>query len=128
MSEDSEKLAHDLTYQLSKRKEALLRAAVEYNRLAVKLQMEAISIKFRMGSHAEEVNLVSYSAALSINISPPGSLVNQFRRYPDLEDHHLKRDVWPERSGYEAEYLQTPRPDQRKKEEKVDGPGKENLE
>lgn len=114
---DEDKLAMDLTRELLTRKEALLKAAVEYNAVAALSQSEAVSIDFRQGFGYYKIHLGPVCQALGTNISPSGRLVNKLRRFPDLEEaRRLRRDLWPDRASFEAEYLQTPEPDRPKEQ------------
>ncbi len=117
MSEESEKLVKDTTYQVLKRKETLLKAAVEYNAVAAKIQMEAVSIDFRQGSGYYKIHLGPVCQALGFRISPlDGRLVGPLRSFPVLRERRRRCDLWPEHADFRAEYLQTPKPDQPKEQ------------
>ena len=90
---DGDKIAEDMIHELLRRKEALLKAAVEYNELAVKFRQEAVSIKFRMEDQGVEINLTPLSIALGIIPKPQDRFARELRRFPDLEDRARRAEV-----------------------------------
>ena len=51
MQAKADKTAGDITHELQKRKEALLKAALEYNAFAGQFNQEAVAIDFKTGLH-----------------------------------------------------------------------------
>jgi len=69
MQAKADNAAADVIHEMLKRKEALLKAALEYNAFAGQFNQEAVAIDFKMGEHGPFCRISLAEPKMSLHMS-----------------------------------------------------------